>query len=151
VALETRSQISRRWVGPVPDRPGPVAGDTPWAVLEGLFEVKVVGGRSVKALSRCRVENLEEIEIPRGTRCRDGSNPLVLVIVLVVGSKALKPRVTWLAPNCSHGSAGLVKETAGGHSWLGKPGTARRRGQLPEGKTLDAAVGRNKPTMPVVE
>jgi hypothetical protein len=33
----------------------------------------------------------------------------------------------------------------------GKPGTALRCGELPEGKTLDVAVGWNKPTKPVVE
>jgi hypothetical protein len=33
----------------------------------------------------------------------------------------------------------------------GKPGTALRRGQFPEGQTLDVAVGRNKPTRHVVE
>jgi len=33
----------------------------------------------------------------------------------------------------------------------GRPGTALRCGQTPEGKTLDVVVGRNKPTRRVVE
>jgi hypothetical protein len=126
-------------------------GKTPRVVLEGLFEDKAVGGRHVKACRRCVTIDLEELEIPRGTRRGVGVNPLVDVVVLTVGSKALESRAGSLAPSFSTGTAGGPEDTTGGHPRPGKPGTARRCGRIPEGRTLDVAVGRNRPTRPKVE
>lgn len=67
---------------------------------------------------------------------------------ITVESKALELRADVLAPS-SDWQARRRKQQEGRRP--GKLGTALRWGQFPEGRTLDVAVGWNKPTRPVVE
>jgi hypothetical protein len=67
---------------------------------------------------------------------------------LTVGSKALELRVIVLESSSDWQARWQERQEGIGR---GRPGTAVRCGQTPEGKTLDVVVGRNKPTRHVVE
>jgi hypothetical protein len=66
------------------------------SILEGLLEDKAVGGRSVKARRRFGIGYLEESESQEGRVVRMRLNPSSAIVTLIVGSKALKPRVSVL-------------------------------------------------------
>ena len=93
-------------------------------------------------------QSLEERQSQEGRGVRADLNHPSDLVTLIVGSKALELRVVVLESS-SDWQVRWQKRQEG--SRPGKPGTALRRGQLPEGKTLYVVVGRNKPTMHVVE
>jgi len=95
--------------------------------------VKAEGGGNVKAFPRCAGRG------PGGAEAHEGrgsveTQPVSTDTALAAGSKALEPRSL---PLVKGGSA----QRQEGMTRPGKPGTAPREGQTPEGQTLDVAAG----------